>query len=128
MEQNNTTTPANPNAGKGMGIAGLVLGILAAIVSFIPCLGVYALIPGIIGIVLSAISMAQASKAKAAKGLAIAGLICSIVGCSIAGWQYYALSTAGDQFKEALENSGALDSLNKAMDQLKEITDTTQAH
>lgn len=127
MEQNNTTTPSTPSAGKGLGIAGLVLGILAAIVSFIPCLGVYALIPGIVGLILSAISMTQASKAGASKGLAIAGLICSIVGCAIAGWQWYALSTAADKFKEEL---GKIDtaSINKAFDQLKEMSDSTQTH
>lgn len=128
MEQNNTTPST---AGKGLGVAGLVLGILAAIISFIPCLGVYALLPGIVGIVLSAISMMQANKAGAGKGLAIAGLICSIVGCAIAGWQYYELKTLGDQVKDGLEQieqSGAMDSLAKAMEQLKEITDTTQTH
>jgi hypothetical protein len=130
MEQNNTSTPKSSN-GKGLGIAGLVLGILAAIISFIPCLGVYALLPGIVGIVLSAISMMQANKAAASKSLAIAGLICSIVGCCIAGWQYYQLKTVGDNLKEGLEQlekSGALDSLNHAMDQLKDLTDTTKTH
>ena len=50
-----TTTTTNSKAGKGLGIAGLVLGILAAVVSFIPCLGMYAMFPGIIGLVLSVI-------------------------------------------------------------------------
>ena len=34
-----TTQPtSNSKAGKGLGIAGLVLGILAAVLSFVPCL------------------------------------------------------------------------------------------
>jgi hypothetical protein len=126
MEEQKTNQNAG-STGRGLGIAGLVLGILAAIISFIPCLGVYALIPGIVGIILSAISMVQANKAQAAKGMAIAGLVCSIVGCCLAGYQMYVLSTAGDKIKEGieeLEKSGALDSLNKAMDELKHITDT----
>jgi hypothetical protein len=125
MEEQKTNQTAS--AGKGLGIAGLVLGILAAIISFVPCLGVYALIPGLVGLVLSAISIVQANKAQAAKGMAIAGLVCSIVGCCLAGYQGYVLSTAGDRLKEGLEElekSGAMDSLNKAMEELKDITDS----
>ena len=35
---NNTTAPVGKN-GKGLGIAGLILGIVATIFSFVPCLG-----------------------------------------------------------------------------------------
>ena len=131
MDQTTQTNPpaSAPNAGKGLGIAGLVLGIIAAIISFIPCLGTFALIPGIIGIVLSAISMVQANKAAASKSLAIAGLVCSILGCCLAGYQMYVLRTAGAAMKEGLEElnkSGMMDSLSKAMQELKEVTDTTQ--
>src|SRR6478609_8260623 len=98
MEETTTTT-TNPKAGRGLGIAGLVLGILAAILSFIPCLGMYAIFPGIIGLILSIISIVQAGKAGAAKGMAIAGLVCSIVGSCIAGWQWYTI-------KKAVEESG----------------------
>ncbi len=133
MDQTTQTTPPapTPNAGKGLGIAGLVLGIIAAIVSFIPCLGTFALIPGIIGIILSAISMAQANKAGAAKGMAVAGLVCSIVGCCLAGYQMYVINTAGEKMKEGFEEfnkNGGMDSLNKALEELRELTDTTQAH
>jgi len=133
MEQTNTT-PANPSAGKGLGIAGLILGIVAAIISFIPCLGTFALIPGIIGIILSAISMVQANKAGAAKGMAIAGLICSIVGCCLAGYQMVLLKKAGSEINKGLQElkeSGALDSLNNTLQDLKkleEAMDTTQSH
>jgi len=133
MDQTTQTTPpaSSPNAGRGLGIAGLVLGILAAIICFIPCLGTFALIPGILGIILSAISMVQANKAGASKGMAVAGLVCSIVGCCLAGYQMYVLSTAGVMMKEGLEElnkSGVMDSLNKAMEELKEITDSAQSH
>jgi hypothetical protein len=131
MDQTTQTNPpaSSPNAGKGLGIAGLVLGIIAAIISFIPCLGTFALIPGIIGIVISAISMVQANKAAASKSMAIAGLICSILGCCLAGYQMYVIRTAGDAMKEGLEEfnkSGMMDSLSKAMRELKEVPDTTQ--
>lgn len=134
MEQNTTTTttttPSNPNAGKGMGIAGLVLGILAAIFSFIPCVGMWAIVPGIVGVILSGLSLKQAGEANAPKGMAIGGLICSVVGIVIACyWLYLVYFAAGAMVDAAheFEQAGGMDSLNKALEQLKQITDTTQA-
>jgi hypothetical protein len=144
MDQTTQTTPPPApasSAGKGLGIAGLVLGILAAIISFIPCLGTWAIVPGIIAIILSAISLSQASKAGASKGLAIAGLVCGIVGTAIAGWQWYVLSSGAmqaadilkdsglmDSLNKAMENSGMLDSLNQAMEEMKDIADSANNH
>lgn len=137
MEQNTTTTnttPSNPNAGKGMGIAGLVIGIFAVIFSLIPCIGMWAIVPGVIGVILSALSMKQAAAANAPRGMAIGGLICSIIGILIACYWLYILYFAAGQITDAandamkeFEKSGGMDSLNKALEQLKEITDTTQA-
>ncbi|MFO7829085.1 MAG: hypothetical protein R6V23_10715 [Bacteroidales bacterium] len=95
MEENK-----NPNAGQGLGIAGLILGIIALIISFIPCLGMWAIVPGIIAIVLSAVGFSQANKANAAKGLVIAALIISIVGTAIAGWQFYIFRNAPSKFEQ----------------------------
>ena len=132
MEQNTTTpTPVNPNAGKNLGIAGMILGIVAIIVSFVPCFGWWAVVLAVVGVVLSAISMTQAQKAGAPKGMAIAGLICSILAIVIGSVWIYLITKgatmAVDQMKEAMEQSGAMDSLNKALEQLKEITDSTKA-
>lgn len=126
MEQN-TTTPAGNN-GKGLGIAGMILGILAIILSFVPCFGWWAIVLAVVGVILSAVSMTQAKKAGAPKGMAIAGLICSILAIIIGSiWLFIiakAVTEGGAMFKEAMEKSGAMDSLTKAMDQLKQLTDT----
>jgi hypothetical protein len=137
MEQN-TTTPSNPEAGKNLGIAGLIVGIISAIFSFVPCLGMWAIIPAIVGIILSAISMKQAGPGGS-KGMAIGGLVTSIIGLLIAAYWLYAtifIANAAVNGMNELEKAGGLDSLskafqqagdsiNKAMEQLKEITDTT---
>lgn len=139
MEQNSTT---NPNAGKGLGIAGLIVGIVALLFSFIPCLGMWAIVPAIVGLIMSAISMKQAGAAGAPKGMAIGGLICSILGLLIALYWIYLLYFGASQVMNELEKTGALDSLknamdrmpgamdslNKAMEQLKEVTDTLKVH
>jgi hypothetical protein len=79
MENQTTTT-----AGQGMGIAGLLLGIVAIPLAIIPCTFVLALLFGAAGIVLSAVGLHQANTANGTKGLPLSGLIVSIVGLSIA--------------------------------------------
>jgi len=124
MEENKTS-----NAGQGLGIAGLVLGIIALIISFIPCLGVWAIIPGIVAIVLSAIGFSQANKANAAKGLVIAALIISIIGTAIAAWQIYMFKSApskiekiGKEIEKAMQeefDEKDMKELEEAMEELE---------
>lgn len=133
MEQNTTNTNPPLKDGKGLGTAGLVVGIVALFFSFVPCLGLWAIVPGIVGVILSAMSMSQASKAGVPKGMAIGGLVCSIIAIAIAiYWMvvtFYVVNKSPELMQEIqkeLEKSGAMDSLNKAMEQLKSITDTLQ--
>jgi len=63
-----------------MGIAGLILGILGAILSFIPGGGYFGWLVALIGIILSAVGMSKAKKANQSAGAAIAGLVLSIIG------------------------------------------------
>ncbi|HEY4787827.1 MAG TPA: DUF4190 domain-containing protein, partial [Bacteroidales bacterium] len=89
------------NAGQGLGIAGLVLGIIALLIAFIPCVGLYALLPGGIAIVLSVVAFSQAKKANAAKGLIIAALVISIIGTAIAAVWGLVFATAFSGIKSA---------------------------
>ncbi len=72
------------NAGHGLGVAGLVLGILSLLMAFIPCVGVIAIGPGGVAVVLSIIGLTQASKNNGAKGINIAALVISSLGTLIA--------------------------------------------
>ena len=53
-----------------MGIATLVIGIISLIISFIPCVGWFVLIPAIIGLILGIVGVCM----EKTKGKAIAGL------------------------------------------------------
>lgn len=116
------TEETKSNAGQGLGIAGFILGIVALIISWIPCLGMYALIPGIIAIILSAIAFTQANKANASKGLIIAALVVSILGTAIAGYQYYVLSRAASE----ITNSDNWKDLNNSLNELNEVYNDNQ--
>lgn len=84
-----------------LSIVGFVLAIIALIISFIPCVGLYAIFPGAIGLILTIIGMVQINKSGGSKGLSIAGMIISIVAIIIAGIQYFYISSATDQLKDA---------------------------
>ncbi len=62
-----------------MGVASLVLGILAIIVCWVPCVGWCAIVPGILGIILGGVGIAKAAKKGTGKGCAVAGLVMSII-------------------------------------------------
>jgi hypothetical protein len=81
-----------------MGLVGMILGILAVVISFVPCLGVYAIYPGIVGIIFSALGLR-----KVKKGMAIAGLVCSLLGTGIATWQFYTIKQGVEELNKDME-------------------------
>ena len=108
-----------PNAGQGLGTAGLVLGIIALITSFIPCTAIFAHFFGIIGIILSIIGLSQASQANASKGLIIAALVVSLIGTSIAGlWGLFFAKIANEAQK--IENYESFDKQYEGIDEAEE--------
>ncbi|MDX3312823.1 DUF4190 domain-containing protein [Streptomyces sp. ME08-AFT2] len=67
---------------NGMGVAGLVLGILAAVVF---CLWPLAIVFGILGVVFGAVGRGKARRGEASNpGQALAGIICGAVGMVLA--------------------------------------------
>lgn len=96
------------NAGQGLGIAGLVLGIISFLIAFIPCVGLLALIPGAIAITFSSIAYNQANRGNGAKGLIIAALIISIIATSVAaiwGLAFASLGHKAPWIKNQIENA-----------------------
>ena len=91
-------------AGQGFGIASLILGILALLIALIPCIGFFALIPGVVAIVLAIVGLSQASKANGAKGIIIAGLVISILGTTIAAVWLLFVSAGGAFLNEIKDN------------------------
>ena len=105
MSEETTQQPqgSKKDASKGLGIAGLVVGILTLLVSFIPCFGMYAMYIGIVAILLSGIGLYIASKNNSSKGMLIAALIVSILGFAIAYNQYSQLKDLGDSLQDLNE-------------------------
>lgn len=72
------------NAGQGLGIAGLILGIIAIPLAILGCTSVLGLVLGVAGVILGAVGLSQATKSNGTKGLPTAGLVVSILGTAIA--------------------------------------------
>src|SRR4051812_5011377 len=126
MEQQPRYTYEN-YPGRGLAIAGLVLGIISVMLAFIPCVGAMAVIPGVIGTILAAISLVKVQKAKAPNGIAISGLVCSILASCIALVQLWFLQKASTHVKESyykFEQSGGIDSLSTRIHSLEVIADS----
>ncbi|PKQ62549.1 hypothetical protein BZG02_12585 [Labilibaculum filiforme] len=129
MEQERT------NAGQTLGIIGLVLGIITFMLGFIPCIGVIAIIPGILAIVLSAVGLSQANRENGARGINITALIVSSIGVLVASlWLIFVVGIANlsedeiegfveDVMEEVIDESVYNPDLQDALQELEEQLD-----
>jgi phosphate/sulfate permease len=79
------------NSGQTMGIAALITAIITFVFAVIPCIGIIAIIPGIIAIVLASVGLSQASRNNSPKGVLIAGLVIGIVAVLISFSQIFVI-------------------------------------
>jgi hypothetical protein len=72
---------SQPRQGNGMAVAGMVLGLLAAVLFFTSLI---AIVLGILAIIFSILGIKKARRVGTGKGMAIAGLATGIVGIALA--------------------------------------------
>jgi hypothetical protein len=120
------------NAGQGLGIAGLVLGIMAIPMGIIPCTFYMGILFGIIGIVLSVVALTQANRGYGPKSLIILALVCSLLGLTLASVWGFVFSRGGARVvKEIIRDGGIhpgdrFDEMSKdARDMMEDITNDT---
>lgn len=130
-------------AGQTLGIIGLVLGGLAFLISLTCVGGIIAIMPAIVAIVLSAVSLSQAKQANAPKGLSITSLVVSILATLISSiWliffgslavmsdkidndRFPAIEKFSDKFKNALEEE-IEESIEDAMDNVDDVMENME--
>lgn len=130
MEQTNNTTPSSK--GKGLGIAGMVIGIVATIWSMIPLLGAGAWWLAVVGLVLSVVGFVMAKNGgNPNKGMMMAGIILGVVATALSFYRVYqvtqavkALEGIGKEF--ATEMKAALDSAK--VEAIDAIADSLKNH
>jgi phosphate/sulfate permease len=95
------------NAGQNLGIAALITAILTFVLAVIPCVGLIAIIPGIIAIVLASVGLSQASKSNSPQGVPLAGLIIGIVAVLISFSQIFVaqrIAHKADKWPDKIES------------------------
>ena len=95
------------NTGQNLGIGALITAILTFVLAVIPCIGLIAIIPGIIAIVLASVGLSNASRNDSPRGVLVAGLIIGIVACLISFSQVFVagkLAQKADKWPEQIEN------------------------
>lgn len=113
QNQTQNPVPGQPGskprpAGQNLGIAALITAIITFVIAVIPCVGLVAIIPGIIAVILAAVGLSQASKSESPRGVLIAGLIIGVVAIMISFSQVFVVSKiarkAQDSWPSKLEN------------------------
>jgi hypothetical protein len=77
------------NSAQNLGIAALITAIITFVLAIIPCVGLIAIIPGIISIVLASVGLSQAARNNSPRGLLLAGLIIAIIASLISFSQIF---------------------------------------
>jgi len=96
--------PSRQPAGQSLGIAALITAIVTFVLAVIPCVGLIAMIPGIIAIVLASVGLSQASRNDSPRGVLIAGLIIAVVATLISFSQIFVVGKIGDKFHKEWGN------------------------
>lgn len=97
-----------PNkSGSNLGIAALITAIITFVLAVIPCVGLIAIIPGIIAIVLATVGLSQAARSNSPRGVLMAGLIIGILASLISISQIFVatkIASSAGKWPSGLEN------------------------
>lgn len=95
------------NNGQNLGIAALITAIVTFVLAVIPCVGLIAVIPGIIAIILASVGLSQASRTNSPKGILVAGLIIGIIASMISVSQVFVagkIARHADKWPNEIQN------------------------
>lgn len=78
--QYNGGNPLNAIGGKLLGYGSIILGALSIVIGLIPFINLFAIVAGIIGLIIGFIAIGQARKGRVSSKYAIGGIVLSIIG------------------------------------------------
>lgn len=103
QQNNGNFYPAQSSAGRGLGIASLILGIFALLTGWLVVGGFL----GLIGLILGIIAVSKARKAGGSKGLAITGIVLSVIGLITAIFMGIAIVALWPEISGAIQHCGS---------------------
>lgn len=99
--------PERSPGGQNLGVAALITAIITFVFAVIPCVGLMAVIPGIIAIVLASVGLSQAARSDSPRGILVAGLIIGIVATMISVSQIFVageIARKADKWPDKIES------------------------
>ncbi len=102
-----STPPAQRSRSNGLAVAGMVCGIVAVVIAWIPFVAVLGLITAIVGLALSIPALAR-SRQSGRRGFAIAGIVTSAIGILL-GVLGIVLTVAVVRALDRFDNPGPVD-------------------
>ncbi|MBI9068056.1 MAG: DUF4190 domain-containing protein [Salinivirgaceae bacterium] len=126
---------------QGFAIASLIIGILAFLLCFIPCINISAFIFGPAAIIFGVVAISKTNTPSSPKSMGIAGICLGGVAIFMAILMYSLIATNSDKIKDKVENyfdwakeydddfqeefndAESLDNLEKALDDLEGVAD-----
>ena len=93
------------NQGSGLAIGALITGIIAFLMAVIPCIGIIAMVPAVIAVVLGIIGL---SRPNDSRGMLIGGLVIGIIALMFSLSQGYFMSKIAhhsDSWSKEIENA-----------------------
>lgn len=104
MEENNATTTSSK--GKGLGMAGMIIGIVALVWAIIPLLGAGAWWLALVGLILSIVAFFMAKGGGNPKrGAMLAGIIMNVVAIALAAFWIYKIASSVMDLKDGMEDA-----------------------
>jgi len=80
--------------GSGLAIGALVTGILAFLLAVVPCVGIIAIVPAIIAIILAIVGLSRSTNNQ---GMLVGGLVVGIIALMISVSQSFIISKVADK-------------------------------
>jgi len=99
--------PEKRPGGQNLGVAAIITAIITFVLAVIPCVGLMAVIPGIIAIVLASVGLSQAARSDSPRGLLVAGLVIGVVATLISFSQIFVageIARKADKWPNKIEN------------------------
>lgn len=110
------------NTGQNLGIAALITAVITFVLAVIPCVGLIAIIPGIIAIVIATVGLSQSRRNNSPHGVLLAGLIIAIIASMISFSQIFVAGKIAQKANKWPNNIGNI--INDVQDNVtKDIED-----
>ena len=114
-------SPERRSSDHNLGVASLITAIITFVLAVIPCVGLMAIIPGIITLVLASVGLSRSGRNDSHRGLLVAGLILGIVATLISFSQIFfaaELVRKADKWPHKIEK--IVDGVQKDIDKIIE--------